>query len=849
MSRAHGVLAPFRSLLTAQLLGTGLGLLFWVLVARLVPAQGVGAASAAISTQTLVGSLVAMGLGTFLVAALPGLDPGRQRVVLLRGLLVACVGAGGLALVVALLGAAGLLGGALGTALAGPGSLTLFVLGVVAAAAGVVTDEATLGLGRSSWQVWRNLLAAGARFPVAAALVAAGVHDQLVLQACWVAPLALSVVLVVWRVAPRGRPSSRPSLLADLRSHASAAAHHQVLTLAVAAATQLVPVVAALVLPAEDNAAFALAWLAATFAFLPPYLLSVALFAHGSRAGTRELRRSVGTTLPAGLALSGVLVLGAWVLGRPVMALFGDGYAESSSHLLALLVPAGLWMVVKDHVVVVLRAEQRFALASRLAVAALVLELLGAAVGGLAAGAAGVAVGWTSSLLLEAVLASRLVRRTLGGCPWVAPTPRRLLVARASQQDLGEDVGEDVPDVAEQADPPRPSTVAAAGDRGAVSLRTTSILLGLLVLAMVAALAVVTVRGRTATPDDDDLTASVCTPDDAEPGPLVDLGVEASTGRAAHPVRSQAAVDRLVSRAADAGADVISTSVAWQAVEPEEGRWRWTAVDRVVRSARAAGLEVRIVLSGSPAWALGTGDGSAAAAQWRPPTTPAELKRWRTFVAAVARHLAGRVAYVEVWSEPDNDEYWTTGADPAAYAALLEATTPTLRRLLPAAQVVTGGLDGNDLGYLRRVYAALGEARPFDLVGVHPWPGSNAPDAVDDAAPYQGTFGAYDDTFLGYRDLWRVLVAHGDSDLGLYIGELGYSTRGHDGVAAVSDATRAGYLTEAYGLATCTPYVTALSWYYLHPTPWNPASWTLLDRAGRPNRTYDALRAWTGGRS
>ena len=48
---ASGIWSPFRSLLSAQVLAAVLGLVFWVIVARLVDAHDVGVAAAAISAQ------------------------------------------------------------------------------------------------------------------------------------------------------------------------------------------------------------------------------------------------------------------------------------------------------------------------------------------------------------------------------------------------------------------------------------------------------------------------------------------------------------------------------------------------------------------------------------------------------------------------------------------------------------------------------------------------------------------------------------------------------------------------------------------------------------------------------
>ena len=83
-----GIWAPFRSLLGAQVIGAVLGLVFWILAARLVDAHEVGVAAAAISAQTLLGIVTVLGIGTVLISDLPLHEPRRQRQLVLRGLLV-----------------------------------------------------------------------------------------------------------------------------------------------------------------------------------------------------------------------------------------------------------------------------------------------------------------------------------------------------------------------------------------------------------------------------------------------------------------------------------------------------------------------------------------------------------------------------------------------------------------------------------------------------------------------------------------------------------------------------------------------------------------------------------------
>ncbi len=399
---AVGIWSPFRSLLTAQALSAALGLVFWVIVARLVDAHDVGVAAAAISLQTLLGIVTVLGCSTMLVSELPKAAPARQRTLVLRSLLVVFVSSAiGAGLVVAF---SPLLPSNLEQALGNPIGAVTFVLGTAAFAWALVVDDACLGVKRSGLQVWRNLVASSLRFPATAVLLLLGFTDAHVLQVCWVLPLLASIPFTLWRLRLPRPDRTSPPLLADVRGFIGLALRNHALSLSLAAASQMVPVVAALTLGSVDNAEFAIAWLLATFVFLPPYLLSTALFAHGANVSEEEFRRSMERTIPAALSLSALLCVGAWVLGEPVLLIFGGDYARHSWAILALLVPAGLWMVIKDHLVALWRTQRQFALATRLAGAALVIEVAGAMTGGIIGGARGLCIGWLIAMGVEMVL-------------------------------------------------------------------------------------------------------------------------------------------------------------------------------------------------------------------------------------------------------------------------------------------------------------------------------------------------------------------------------------------------------------------------------------------------------------
>jgi hypothetical protein len=335
-----------------------------------------------------------------------------------------------------------------------------------------------------------------------------------------------------------------------------------------------------------------------------------------------------------------------------------------------------------------------------------------------------------------------------------------------------------------------------------------------------------------------------------DPGPLIDLGVQPATLDRTQPLLSVEQVRDLVRLAKGAGADIISTTASFRALKPSRGAdYRFEGMDRVIDEATRLGLQVRLRLTGVPMWAIDDYVGDRR----QPPETEAELTRWRTFVKDLMVHVRGRVQYVDVWVQPNSQKYWPTGPDPVEFMRLLATTYDVVHETAPETQVVSGGLLGNDIGYLEKMYDAadvLGlDAMPFDLLGVQPFTGAESPTLVDPARRYdQEPFGAFDENFTGFTSLHDVLADHGDASVPIFISSFGYSTRRAAGAPGVPDTLRAEYLTDAFGAATCASYVAALSWYAFHPTPWDPESWTLLNSEDRPNKTYAALVRWARGR-
>jgi hypothetical protein len=104
--------------------------------------------------------------------------------------------------------------------------------------------------------------------------------------------------------------------------------------------------------------------------------------------------------------------------------------------------------------------------------------------------------------------------------------------------------------------------------------------------------------------------------------------------------------------------------------------------DRAVNLARSRGMNIQLLLSGSPKF-LG---GSRYLTYYRP--SPA---RFATFAATVARHFKGRVQAYSLWNEPNLGLYLSPVRDaPVIYRNLFRAGYYAIKRVDPSVRVLFG---------------------------------------------------------------------------------------------------------------------------------------------------------------
>ncbi|MET8146153.1 hypothetical protein ABZU32_38100 [Sphaerisporangium sp. NPDC005288] len=176
--------------------------------------------------------------------------------------------------------------------------------------------------------------------------------------------------------------------------------------------------------------------------------------------------------------------------------------------------------------------------------------------------------------------------------------------------------------------------------------------------------------------------------------------------------------DAFVPQARALGAGLVRCYVYWGQVEPEPGRFTWTAVDALLDQLDGD-EEVWITLCSSSPWA------TREATDFLPPSPARDLSAYARFVREVVRRCAGRVRYWQCDNEPSNTGLlWAGTAE--EYVTQLQAMHAAVKQADPGAVVVLGGcgydvLSAEEGGEPRRFFEHVTRAGrdAFDVFDVH----------------------------------------------------------------------------------------------------------------------------------
>jgi hypothetical protein len=123
----------------------------------------------------------------------------------------------------------------------------------------------------------------------------------------------------------------------------------------------------------------------------------------------------------------------------------------------------------------------------------------------------------------------------------------------------------------------------------------------------------------------------------------------------------------------------------WQQIEPEPGRYDWTAVDAFLDQLHSPD-EGLVSLFTASEWA------TTKRSSMLPPSPAKDLDAYYRFVFETVKHCRGRVRYWQNDAEPNNPIYWAGTKE--QFVEHLKVFHRAVKAADPAALVVVGGYDG-----------------------------------------------------------------------------------------------------------------------------------------------------------
>jgi O-antigen/teichoic acid export membrane protein len=344
--------------LIANSAATGLlGVVYWLLMARLYPTAAVGVASAAYAAMNLLAGFTALNFNGVLTRFIP--QAGRETGSLIgRAYLVSMVASIGLAQLFVLTIHSW---GPSYSELSGPLIGLLFIACVVAWAIFTLQDSVLIGLRGTSWVFLENSLFGVVKIVLLALLVSAVPHHGGI-YISWMLPVIVAVPLInmlIFRgLVPRHVAATRDAEPPTRRQIGRFLAGDYSGAMCQLAMVSLIPVVVAARTNAADTAYFYVAWVIAGIVDMIGINMGMSLTVEGAFESAsladncrKALRRVALMLTPCAVLLA---ALAPWWL-----RVFGHAYATHGTEVLELLAVATLPRAVTEVYLGALRAQNR----------------------------------------------------------------------------------------------------------------------------------------------------------------------------------------------------------------------------------------------------------------------------------------------------------------------------------------------------------------------------------------------------------------------------------------------------------------------------------------------------------
>ena len=287
---------------------------------------------------------------------------------------------------------------------------------------------------------------------------------------------------------------------------------------------------------------------------------------------------------------------------------------------------------------------------------------------------------------------------------------------------------------------------------------------------------------------------------------------------------SDAEFERDCDRAAELGAKIVRVQFRWDVLEPRRGSFNWNLMDYIVNTVvnRARPETILMSVMNTAAWAAPSDAGKD---YWRTP--PRDVEGYIDYLTKIVQRYKDRVAYWEIWIEPNLPNYWLGTA--AEYVGLLQVSYSTIKAADPNANVLGGAVSGSDYEYVRTLYS-LGAKGYFDILSVHPYANPHAPSDISVPEKYY---------YPTAKKILDVMAENGEQDKPVWFAELAWA-KDWSNWGGVTAEDQANYMKTSYDIAKQSwPQVKAYVWFTSRDT--EDGNWGLYEADGSRRPSWYAF--------
>lgn len=210
---------------------------------------------------------------------------------------------------------------------------------------------------------------------------------------------------------------------------------------------------------------------------------------------------------------------------------------------------------------------------------------------------------------------------------------------------------------------------------------------------------------------------------------------------------------------------------SWRDVNPAEGVFDWSILDRRIAQVEAWGGKPILVLGLTPQWAAldpDSGDPRWGAGSSSPPKARAY---WDAYVSAVADRYGARIAAYEVWNEANLTTFWM--GSPEEMAALTQSAFSIIKAKSPSSVVLSPSVTTrlkSGANLMNSLLKLMPSGPTFDAFAIHTYPRGDA-----GADPVSAAQARFDDI-----SAWQEAVVGNVSDrnIGIWDTEINYGLAG-----------------------------------------------------------------------